>query len=211
MLVFEGRLFSRTTSGHCMEIITPPVAGTSFFDNTFFAQGYPKPFMGFALEVPSEALDAEALGSAKIYIETFRSDLNPEGFDWSRVQTTFDSRGGAHEITRAYGPWQAYSGGYMNWSTPRQTIPPGSLEIEQSTEHVRWSANGAVFIDYTPPIILPPARKITLSVTTPLVGAEDWGNVSAAPMFSGAIRLYVEPYVNPSAFWTGLVGTKETV
>ena len=195
-----------------MEIITPPVAGTRFFNNTFFAQSYPKSHLGFALEVPSEALDAEALGSAKVYIETFRSDLDDTASGTNEVSIDFDGRDVDYKFTSYWGPWQVYSDNFVQgWSTARYPLPPGSLEIERSMEHVRWSANGAVFIDYTPPIILPPARKITFNVTTRAVGAEDWGNVSATPMFSGAIRLYVEPYVNPSAFWTSLVGTKETV
>ncbi|MEN6584481.1 MAG: hypothetical protein ABFE02_00330 [Sulfuricella sp.] len=195
-----------------MEIITPPVAGTRFFDDTFFAQSYPTSHLSFALEVPSEALDAEALGSAKVYIETFRSDLDDTAFGSNKVSIEFDTQDVDNKFNSYWGPWQVYSDNYdQRWSTARYPLRPGSLEIERSTEHVRWSANGAVFIDYTPPIILPPARKITFGVSTRAVGAENWGNVSATPMFSGAIRLYVEPYVNPSAFWTGLVGTKETV
>ena len=209
MLVFEGRLIGRTTSGSCLEVITPPVDGASLYDGTVFFTNFPPESVGFSLNVPADALGAEALGLAKVYIETFRSDLTDLAFGTNTVSTRFNYEESNHRITSAYGPWQAVSFA-RGWSSGRQSLAPGNLEIEQGMEHVRWSANGSVFIDYTQPTAFDPAGFIRVTVDTALVKAGS----TFTPMFSGAVRIYVEPYeppADPDAFWTNFVGTKETV
>lgn len=211
MLIFEGRLISRTTSGSCLEVITPPVDGASLYDGTVFFTNFPPESVGFSLDVPAYALGAEALGLAKVYIETFRSDLTDPAFGTNTVSTRFNYEESDHRITSAYGPWQAFSFATgLGWSSGLQSLPPGSLEIEQGMEHVRWSANGSVFIDYTQPTAFDPAGSIRVVVYAALVKAGS----TFTPMFSGAVRIYVEPYeppADPDAFWTNFVGTKETV
>lgn len=202
MLIFEGTISNRSTIGSCLSGVTT-AAGTSFFDGLTVNPGSDSSDAGQLLV---EFGDPDLLvGKIRIEIERFHTEATDPRFGSNYVSTRIGySSDTFHRITSANFPWQVFSniGG-----AALVTLPGGNdLVIEETLAGASWLLGSTHFAAYTRDYPLEASNGVQVNIST-------WMNIAAGtarPMFTGAVRIYAEPYTPPAQrFWEELVGCQE--
>ena len=220
MLLFEGNLYDRSGAGSCLTTGYTDASVSAVHDYTGRSNQYPwieAVSVSFAVYYSDPGF---VVGSVRVEVDEFRPEKSfyqggsgtaSISAEWSGYKTTgariFESDVwrvfalSTAPITRTVGP------------QPFPTNVPLSAEV---------SFGGVnVFAGHTPSLIL----SDPLSEPLPAGGANGFvrldfyvrtgaSNAVREPSFFGDVKIYLEPYVpvpDPSAFWTSLTGTKETL
>lgn len=203
MLIFEGTISNRSTIGSCLSGVTT-AAGTSFFDGLTVNPGSDS---SGVRQLQVEFADPDLLlGKIRVEIERFHTEATDPifGANFASTRIGYYSTDTTNRITSVNFPWQVFSniGG-----AALVTLPGGDdLVIEDTLIGTRWLLGGTQFAAYIRDFPLEAANYVRVDLST-------WMNIAAGtarPMFTGAVRIYAEPYTPPAQrFWEELVGCQE--
>lgn len=203
MLIFEGTISNRSTIGSCLSGVTT-AAGTSFFDGLTVNPGSDS---SGVRQLQVEFADPDLLlGKIRVEIERFHTEATDPifGANYASTRIGYYSADTINRITSANFPWQVFSniGG-----AALVTLPGGDdLAIEDTLTGTRWLLGSTQFAAYTRDFPLEAANYVRVDLSTWM----DIAGGSARPMFTGAVRIYAEPYTPPAQrFWEELVGCQE--
>lgn len=203
MLIFEGTISNRSTIGSCLSGVTT-AAGTSFFDGLTVSPGSDS---SGVRQLQVEFADPDLLlGKIRVEIERFHTEATDPIFGANSVTTRVGAFADEtiNRITSANFPWQVFSniGG-----AALVTLPGGDgLVIEDTLIGTKWLLGSTQFAAYSRGFPLEAANYVQVNLST-------WVDIAAStarPMFTGAVRIYAEPYTPPAQrFWEELVGCQE--
>lgn len=204
MLIFEALLSNRNTPGDCLEVVS--ISPDASFTGTMGVDPS-EPSSGGSKSVKVDFLSYDFLvGMVRVEIERFHTEAIDPSFGTNSITVRkVSSADTTHRITSADGPWKVFSTlGDFDFVS----LPGGNnLAIEDALDGAKWFANGVQFATYPEEIPGDAGDNITVIVNTQINIASG----VARPMFSGAIRIYAEPF-NPEPvgdFWTDFVGCEE--
>ena len=221
MLLFEGNLYDRSGAGSCLTTGYTDASVSAVYDSTGISNPYPWVEAVSAYFAVYYSDPGFVVGSVRVEVDEFRPEKSfyqggsgtaSISAEWSRYKTT-----GARIFFES-GVWRvrAFSIAPITSTVGAQPFP---TNVPLSAEVSFGGVN--VFAGHTPSLIL----SDPLSEPLPAGGADGFvridfyvqtGAPSAYrnPSFFGDVRIYLDPYippVDPSAFWTNLTGTKETL
>lgn len=203
MLIFEGTISNRSTAGSCLSGVTS-APGVTLVDGLTVD---PSSEIGSAKQLQVQFFDADMLtGKLRVEIERFHTEAADPIFGANSITTRVGafSDDTIHRITSVNFPWQVFSniGG-----SALVTLPGGDdLAIEETLTGARWFLGSTQFASYTRDFPLDAANYVQVNLSTWV----DIASGTARPMFTGAVRIYAEPYTPPAQrFWEELVGCQE--
>ena len=205
MLIFEGSITERTSSGECLQVIYKDdrVSGPSgllHFTTNLSGIGE---YGSFSVEFDSAGPEVTAI---RVELEEVRVQDTGRLYDYGgrlnvlrgdgyrQGLAEFMRNGPALQTRLAYSKWADLSGA------------PAIL-LEESATALSVAADGLAVTSYTfpPEDVAPPTGKLIVEVD-PWV----WRNTSGIfPGFVGYVRIHAEFEGTPQPFWTNLTGARE--
>ena len=221
MLLFEGNLYDRSGAGSCLTTGYTDASVSSVSDYTGRSNQYPGIEAIPVWFVVYYSDPGFVVGSVRVEVDEFRPEKSfyqggsgtaSISAEWSGYKMTGARIFFTSDVWRVF----ALSTAPITRTVGAQPFPTNvPLSAEVSVGGVN------VFAGHTPSLIL----SDPLSEPLPVEGAAQYvrldfyvrtgaSNAVREPSFFGDVRIYLDPYippVDPSAFWTSLTGTKETL
>ena len=206
MLIFEGSITERTSSGECLQVIYKDdrVSGPSGLLHFTTSPSEIEEYGRFSVEFDSAGPEVTAI---RVELEEVRVQDTGRLYDYGgrlNVLRGDGYRQGLAEFMRS-GPALQTRLAHSKWA---DLSGAPAILLEESATALSVAADGLAVTSYTfpPEKVAPPTGKLIVQVD-PFV----WRNTSGIfPSFVGYVRIHAEFEGALQPFWTNLTGARET-
>ena len=220
MLLFEGTLNDVAAPGNCLTTLYTAENVTTVYNQMSRSDSSPwiQAYMGsFAVYYSNPGF---VVGTVRVQIGQFRPEkcASQYGYGTAQVETRWDPRKDVRFAFFHSGGWKAFGSITDDYDATGVPLPSyAALELKASFAGASISVGDppSDFYSrpYPDPAVMGPSGACEFVVVRCYVyaGPDD---AVREPSFFGDVKIYLEPYVpvpDPSAFWTSLTGTKETL